>query len=243
MSDTIPDTISYAIGAEVEHTPAFSKKTLFVEGFAPANDVARIAMAEKVHHVRFSAKTPARDWDQLITDILDLGFWVTLEFHTAFHLTFQNDLNKGIWQSRRFVPLVKVSLHNLATSGTNLTIKFESETNDGVWTWNQHELMDNNKFTLWQDYDERIEYLDCPPKTKVQPTVDEVVEDIVKLEPTVAEVEPEDFLHVKAADIPPDVTNTTTGSIDSADANKEPELVARKTVNEAKAKQTSKKAK
>ena len=239
--------VKYTIGAEVEHTPAFSKKTLFVEGLPSSIEVARIALAEKVQHVRFSPRTADHNWDRLLTDVLDLGLWATLEYPAAFHPVFQLELSKGVLQSRRYVPLINVKLHDLAASGTNLSIKFESDTNPGNWTLNCSDLMDSNKYTSWEDYESRVEYDPCPPKA-VRPKVDEDPEAVVKLvqedtEPNqqaladeIAQSSSEEIV-IKAADIPADIQNTTSASIDSADADDEPELVARKTVNEALAKQ------
>lgn len=158
----------YFIGPEVEHTPAFSKRTLFVIGTQDVAQIERMAKEHKVTHIFMGANhsfvtavgwendESAPYWDSTITTLLDKGYWVTLDYPAHQHQSVLKMLNPGIWQSRLFVPLLSVRIPNVQTSSVNLTIKIDdidfNATNEGVWCLNHHEVTDSNRFTPWQDY-------------------------------------------------------------------------------------------
>lgn len=155
--------VAYFIGPEVEHTPAYSKRTLFVVGKQDVAQIERMAREHKTPHIfmganhSFAAVGPADTyWDETITALLDKGFWVTLDYQAHEHEIVLKMLNKGIWQSRIFVPMLSVRIPHVQTSSTNLTIKIDDidfkATNAGVWCMNHHEITDSNRFTDWQDY-------------------------------------------------------------------------------------------
>lgn len=155
--------VVYFIGPEVEHTPAYSKRTLFVVGKQDADQIERMAREYKTPHIFMGANhsftVDQHDWnywDSIITSLLDKGFWVTLDYPAHQHEQMLKLLNPGIWQSRLFVPLLSVRIPHVQTSSTNLTIKIDDTdfkaTNAGVWCLNHHEITDSNRFTNWQDY-------------------------------------------------------------------------------------------
>jgi len=161
----------YFIGPEVEQTPAFSKRTLFVVGKQPAEQIEEMARANRTTHIFMGANhsfsvDPTDTtfyWDNTITALLDKGFWVTLDYQAHNHEQVLMMLNKGIWQSRLFVPLLSVRIPKVQTSSNNLTVKIDdidfNATNPGVWCIHHHELTDSNRFTSWQEYgtDELLE--------------------------------------------------------------------------------------
>jgi hypothetical protein len=171
--------VSYFIGPEVEHTPAYSKRTLFVVGKQDVVQIERMAREYKTPHIFMGADhsffVDPMDmtfyWDKTITTLLDKGFWVTLDYQAHEHRSVLLMLNKGIWQSRLFVPLLSVRIPNVQTSSVNLTIKIDdvdfNATNAGVWCLNHHEITDSNRFTDWQDYttDEVVAPLAGPAHT------------------------------------------------------------------------------
>jgi hypothetical protein len=156
------ETTCYFIGPEVEHTPAFSKRTLFVIGTQDVAQIERMAKEHRVTHIfmganhSFTCGNLDPYWDKTITALLDKGFWVTLDYQAHEHVDVLKMLNPGIWQSRIFVPLLSVRIPNVQTSSVNLTIKIDdidfNATNEGVWCLNHHEVTDSNRFTPWQDY-------------------------------------------------------------------------------------------
>lgn len=183
----------YFIGPEVEHTPAYSKKTLFVVGYQNPLEVEKLARQHKTPHVFLGAnhsfdtshRTEYFDqtWNDLVTHLLDHGFWVTLDYQAHQHKDVLEMLSAGVWQSRLFVPLLGVRIPKVETSSPNLTIKIDDidfrATNPGVWCLHFHEVTDSNRFTDWNDYgtDEDVSgdvatpmppYID-PPKIPTKP--------------------------------------------------------------------------
>lgn len=160
---------SFFIGPEVEHTPAYSKKTLFVAGIHPEHDadlIERLAREYKTPHIFLGANHSfdathyteyfGKTWNDLVTRLLDRGFWVSLDYPAHQHETVLKMFTPGVWQSRQFVPLLSVRIPKIQTSSPNLTVKIDDidfkATNPGVWCMHFHEVTDSNRFTDWQDY-------------------------------------------------------------------------------------------
>lgn len=159
------NNVSFFVGPEVEHTPAYSKRTLFVVGKQDVEEILKQANSNRTTHIfmganhSFSVDLSDRTlyWDKTITALLDKGFWVTLDYQAHEHKDVLQVLNAGIWQSRLFVPLLGVRIPKIETSSPNLTVKIDDvdfkATNRGVWCMHFHEVTDSNRFTDWQDYE------------------------------------------------------------------------------------------
>ena len=199
--------VTFFVGPEVEHTPAYSKRTLFVVGFQDTAEIEKQARANKTPHIFLGANHSfdashytdhfGKTWDDQITHLLDKGFWVTLDYQAHQHETVLKMLNPGVWQSRLFVPLLGVRIPCIETSNPNLTVKIDDvdfkATNRGVWCMHFHEVTDSNRFTDWQDYESdsvvnvKVERTGASimsnletlvePKTKVEEVVKEELND------------------------------------------------------------------
>ena len=157
--------VVFFIGPEVEHTPAYSRRTLFVVGKPDLEEILKQAKDNRVTHIFMGANhsfnVDSTDgtlyWDKTITALLDRSFWVTLDYQAHEHKNVLMILNAGIWQSRLFVPLLGVRIPKIETSSPNLTVKIDDSdfkaTNRGVWCMHFHEVTDSNRFTDWQDYE------------------------------------------------------------------------------------------
>jgi hypothetical protein len=158
------NNVAFFVGPEVEQTPAYSKRTLFVVGKQDLATIEKLARENKTPHIfmganhSFGFENPGDNsyWDKTITALLDRGFWVTLDYPAHQHDVVLTMLNPGIWQSRIFVPLLSVRIPKIQTSSVNLTVKIDDidfkATNPGVWCMHFHEVTDSNRFTDWQDY-------------------------------------------------------------------------------------------
>jgi len=156
----------FFVGGEVEKTPAFAKKTLFVVGFQNTETVEKYAKEHKVQHIFLGANHSfdashyteyfGKTWNDQITYLLDKGYWVTLDYQAHEHAMVLNMLNPGIWQSRLFVPLLSVRIPHIQMSSANLTVKIDDvdfkATNPGVWCMHFREVTDSNRFTDWVEY-------------------------------------------------------------------------------------------
>ena len=157
------NNVAFFIGPEVEHTPAYSKKTLFVVGKQDIKSILKHATEHKVTHIfmganhSFDASIPVSPyWNETIIALLDKGFWVTLEYEAHLHKAMLSVLNPATWLSRMFVPLLSVRIPSIHTTSSNLTVKIDdvdfNATNPGVWCMHFKEVTDSNRFTDWTEY-------------------------------------------------------------------------------------------
>jgi len=186
------ENVKFFVGPEIEQTPAFNKKTLFVVGLQDTKQVEKLAREHKTPHIFLSANrsfdsvelkngvymvndTLASDWEKQIHYLLDQGFMVSLDYPAHKHADVLKILNAGIWQSRNFVPVLSVAIPKVNTSSVNLTIKIDDvnfrATNPGVWCMNHHEITDSNRFTAWEEYGDDFvlteDQIDTPAKSLV----------------------------------------------------------------------------
>lgn len=182
--------VSFFVGPEVELTPAYSKRTLFVVGKQPLSEIERLAKENKTTHIFLGANhsfsidpTDATFyWNKTIVALLGKGFWVTLDYQAHEHKSVLMMLEASVWQSRTFVPLLSVRIPQIQTSGPNLTIKFDdvdfNATNPGVWCHHFHEVTDNNRFTGWGEYGSDVVLSDSAAEPVVA-TMDMLVSNVV----------------------------------------------------------------
>lgn len=167
------ENVTFFVGPEIEQTPAFGKKTLFVVGLQDLETIVSHATEHKTQHIFLSANrsfdsvdkvdgvymvgdTLAADWDKQIHILLSMGYMVSLDYPAHKHHMVLEIIRKETWASRNFVPVLSVQIPHVSTSSNNLTIKIDDinfkATNPGVWCFNHHELTDNNRFTSWNEY-------------------------------------------------------------------------------------------
>ena len=170
-ADGVSDTVTMFVGTEVEHTPAFGMKTLFVVGVQDPTAIHSAAMAYKCDHIYFGANQSFpktihtddadewRNWEAMIVTMLKSG---RSEAHTYF-CTLDIDVScvEGLLEGplcefQNFIPMISVKLPYLQQLGYNATIKIDDKdfkaTNPGVWCHSLHDLKARDKFTDWSKY-------------------------------------------------------------------------------------------
>lgn len=216
------------IAGEVEKTPAFGKKTLFVVGFQDINEIKKYAKDHKVQHIFLGAnhsfnatyKTDhiSSKWDEQISELLDSGYTVTLDYQAHQHKTVLTMLRATTWQNRNFIPLLSVRIPHIETSSPNLTVKIDDvdfkATNPGVWCMHFREVTDSNRFTDWQDYesDEIIASLNAATgnESEVRQTFQTNIGDLppkealTKVKELINEAKERKTMHLNHADTPPE---------------------------------------
>ena len=162
----VADSITFFTGVEIEHTPAYGMKTLFVTGVHDAYVIMELARNHTCTHIYFGANQSFpklefnnadqwRLWENMIYVCLDADdeFWCTLDLDLA---QVEGLLESGLVEKRQFIPQISVKLPYLQQLGYNATIKIDDKdfkaTNPGVWCHNLHDLLDRNKFTSWDQY-------------------------------------------------------------------------------------------
>ena len=155
-------TVRFFHGIEVEHTPAFGKKTLFVVG---VQSVEHIALnLHGAEHIYFGANMsfPNPDtndykawqpWERMIKFFLDNGYLCTLDIDVK---STEGLVESGLVEENNFIPVISVKLPYAQLLGYNATIKIDDKdfaaSNPGVWCHSLHELKDRSKFTDWSKY-------------------------------------------------------------------------------------------
>jgi hypothetical protein len=159
------EAVKFFYGTEVEHTPAFGKRTLFVVGVQPVEDIEKAY--KDCEHIFFGANhsyDPDKDsieeygeWEHMIKYFLKQGILCTLDVPYSqldeIHEDGYDEYNNFIAQLRISIPYV--SLYNY-----NTMIKIDDKdfdaTNPGVWTHSLHKLMDRDVFTPWSAYKDDV---------------------------------------------------------------------------------------
>ena len=153
--------VNFFVGTEIEHTPAYGKKTLFVVGVRPVEDIEHFYQHKKCQHIFFGANhsynpqtyEEHKDWEDMIMFFLDKGYLCSLdipfnqveEFHESGYCEYDN-----------FIPQIRVPIPYIRLWNYNTMLKIDDKdfkaTNPGVWSHSLHTLMDRSKFTDWSQY-------------------------------------------------------------------------------------------
>jgi hypothetical protein len=164
------DQVRFFVGTEVEHTPAFGMRTLFVVGVQPSYEIHAAAMANECDHIYFGANQSFpkldindaeewRSWEQMITTMLKSGrsdvqnYMCTLDIDVA---CVEGLVEGPLTEYHNFIPMISVKLPYLQQLGYNATIKLDDRdfkaTNPGVWCHSLHDLKNRSVFTDWSKY-------------------------------------------------------------------------------------------
>lgn len=155
--DVVNDAV-YFTGIEVEKTPQYGKKTLFVVGIQPAEEIARFATTRQIKHIYLGANKSFQmvdDWEPVIDELLELDFWVTLDFPVRCHNFIMRIMGNHMRKSK-FIPMISVELPNVDIYNYNTIIKIDDididHSNPGVWCHSLHDLLGRDTFTSWDEY-------------------------------------------------------------------------------------------
>lgn len=166
------EAVNFFVGHEVEHTPAFGQRTLFVVGLQSQADINRQLTdlttyadpGRNITHVYFGANqsfpNPAINdadtwnaWEAMINNVLDKDLWATLDLDVT---AAEGLLESGLVERDRFIPMISVKLPYINQFGYNATIKLDDRdfraTNPGVWCHSLHDLQKREVFTNWSKY-------------------------------------------------------------------------------------------
>ena len=134
--DTVSDSISMFVGTEVEHSPAFGMKTLFVVGTQSPEEIILMAEKNGVEHVYIGANQSFpvleindfarwQPWEIMIEAVLGKNYFCTLDFPIV---CLEGVLETGFTENYRFIPMISVKLPYIQQLGYNATIKLDDKT-------------------------------------------------------------------------------------------------------------------
>jgi len=155
--------VRFFTGVEVEKTPAYGMKTLFVTGL---NDASIIRdYAQDVKHIFFGANhsfDPAsqkhsadyyEEWEKMIEPFLKDDLFCSLDIPINAAEEF---LEGPLVEYENFIPQLRVPIPHVKLWNYNTMVKIDDKgfqaTNPGVWCHSLHDLMDRSKFTEWEEY-------------------------------------------------------------------------------------------
>jgi hypothetical protein len=156
--------VSFFIGTEVEHTPAFGLRTLFVVGVQDPQIVQQEAKNNDCEHVYFGANQSFpglatndadewREWEVMVEDCLEAGWLCTLDLDLA---QAEGLLESSLVEFHNFIPMISVKLPYVRQFGYNAVLKIDDKdfaaTNPGVWCHSLHDLQKRSVFTDWSRY-------------------------------------------------------------------------------------------
>ncbi len=156
--------VTFFIGTEIERTPAYGMKTLFVVGVQDTDKIINLAKNNQCNHIYFGANqsfhTEGVDdvagwtpWEKMIKACLEADLWCTLDFDVR---ETEGLLESPLIEYRRFIPQISVKLPYVKQLGYNATLKIDDKdfaaTNPGVWCHNLQDLMSRDRFTDWDQY-------------------------------------------------------------------------------------------
>jgi len=157
--------VKFFTGYEVEHTVCHGMKTLFVVGIQSTTHIVAQANTHQCNHIYFGTSQSFNldrgiweDWDTMISQCLELDYWVSLDFDVEYCDVIRN----ASWcQYRRFVPMISVKIPNINQFNYNTTLKIDDSTwgksNPGVWTHHLTSLMSKETYTHWDQYTQDTE--------------------------------------------------------------------------------------
>jgi hypothetical protein len=150
----------YFTGIEVERTPAFGMKTLFVVGVQPVHEIEE-NLTDDIKHIFFGANHSLdahdydtwNEWEDMIEYFLEQDYLCTLDIDLSRAEQF---LEGPLVESNNMIPQIRVPIPYISQFNYNTTIKLDDKdfkaSNPGVWCHNLHDLMGRDKFTPWQCY-------------------------------------------------------------------------------------------
>ena len=160
----ITENVTFFIGEEIERTPAFGMKTLFVVGVNDSQVITTLCANNDCTHIYFGANQSFpkleindadgwRPWEAMIQECLDAGYWCTLDLDVA---QAEGLLESSLTEYRRFIPQISVKLPYINQFGYNCTIKIDDKgfeaTNPGVWCVPIGAVTQRKYFTNWDQY-------------------------------------------------------------------------------------------
>jgi hypothetical protein len=162
-TDGVKEDVVFFVGNEVEHTPAFGMRTLFVTGIQPVDEIAYHfdKHPDGIEHIFFGANhsynpqnyDEHKAWENMIRFFLEKDYLCSLDIPLNQVEAFNDS---GLCESDNFIPQIRVPIPYVKLWNYNTMLKIDDKdfkaTNPGVWTHSLHALQDRSKFTPWNKY-------------------------------------------------------------------------------------------
>ena len=161
------EAVNFFVGTEVEHSPAYGLRTLFVVGIQDTAEIQDKALAYNCDHIYFGANQsfPAngtadwKSWEHMIGLMLRSGRGGTHAYMCTLDLDVgqaESLLDGPLTEYHNFIPMLSVKLPYIRQFPYGTTLKLDDRdfqaTNAGVWCHSLHALQKRSQFTDWSKY-------------------------------------------------------------------------------------------
>ena len=166
------ENTNFFVGTEVEHTPVFGRRTLFVIGVQPIQEIqdwvddfaSYVDVDKRIEHIYFGANMsfpniPVNNgaewakWETMIYHFLERDIWCTLDVDIS---CVEGLAESGLCEHNHFIPMISAKVPYAKLLGYNAILKLDDKdfaaTNPGVWCHSLHELQKRSVFTDWSKY-------------------------------------------------------------------------------------------
>lgn len=155
------ENATFFTGVEVEHTPAYNKKTLFVVGLQNPEKIETFYHSHSCEHIFFGANhsyNPNENgnwetWEAMITHFLKKDYLCSLDIPLSAVEEFHDT---GLCEYDNFIPQIRIPIPYVTLWNYNTMVKIDDRdfksTNPGVWSHSLHDLMNRQQFTDWSKY-------------------------------------------------------------------------------------------
>lgn len=153
--------VNFFVGTEIEHTPAYGLKTLFVVRVQPIDAIEEFYKHKECKHIFFGANhsfnpqtyEEHKTWEDMIFHFLKKDILCSLDIPMSQVEEFHES---GYCEYNNFIPQIRVPIPYVKLWNYNTMLKIDDKdfkaTNPGVWSHSLHTLMDRKNFTDWSQY-------------------------------------------------------------------------------------------
>ena len=158
-TDGVKDNVVFFTGTEVEKTPTYGLKTLFVVGYQAVEKIKELAIQHNCKHIYLGANHSLKhiEYEQsqpllnTIDKLLELDYYVTVDTRVSNALHFEKCLT-----NKKFTIVYALPVENIMNMRGNIVLKIDDKdfkaTNPGVWCWSVRDLITDEHFTEWNEY-------------------------------------------------------------------------------------------
>jgi hypothetical protein len=167
--DGVNENVNFFTGIEIEHTPAFGLRTLFVTDVQPNQEIqdwlddfnSYEDTSKHIKHIFFGAnhsfnpkdRLDWQRWETMIEHFLGKEYLCSLDIPLSAVEEFNDG---GLNDYDNFIPQIRVPIPYIKLWNYNTMLKIDDKdfqaTNPGVWSHSLHDLKDRSKFTPWDAY-------------------------------------------------------------------------------------------
>jgi len=160
------DDVALFFGNEIEHTPAFGMKTLFVVGVQDPEYILQVMATNACKHAYLGANQSFapetnEDWQKWDNMIFDLSKNENILITIDHDVKYAKDFLEMSWtECDSIIPMISVKIPYAAQYNYNTCVKVDDidfrASNPGVWVHQLHDLMAPSKFTRWSQYNDDL---------------------------------------------------------------------------------------